>query len=348
MPDLLSDSQTKPPGLDEIFGSFSRSAAAAAPTNASSSVMPDLNNIGLDFNAFSAENRNPARNQNNQQFDPFGNASFGGNVDVLQPTSRDTSPQQSQQPPIPPASNTNRDPFGDIGNLASGLNLNWSAGQANPSAPRPTPGVTPSPTHQQGAGFGSSTASPMHQARSPMNDQSSRPDYSRSNFDVKTKQNGAASAAGASTATTAGGSSGGGVGDIFADILGQQGYSFAAKPNQGPRSINEMRKEEMVKDMDPDKLKILEWVRIVKSNDLVNLLSLKIETVRQTEGKKNNIRALLCSMHMVLWEDAKWQKCEMHLLVTPTDVKKAYRKACLAVHPDKVSHSRMSPGRIFS
>lgn len=27
----------------------------------------------------------------------------------------------------------------------------------------------------------------------------------------------------------------------------------------------------------------------------------------------------------------------MHLLVTPADVKKAYRKACLAVHPDKVS-----------
>lgn len=57
----------------------------------------------------------------------------------------------------------------------------------------------------------------------------------------------------------------------------------------------------------------------------------------QTEGKKNNIRALLCSMHMVLWEDAKWQKCEMHQLVTPADVKKAYRRACLAVHPDKVS-----------
>lgn len=41
-------------------------------------------------------------------------------------------------------------------------------------------------------------------------------------------------------------------------------------------------------------------------------------------------------MHTILWEDAKWQKCEMHLLVTPSDVKKAYRKACLAVHPDKV------------
>ena len=27
----------------------------------------------------------------------------------------------------------------------------------------------------------------------------------------------------------------------------------------------------------------------------------------------------------------------MNQLVTPTDVKKSYRKACLAVHPDKVS-----------
>lgn len=40
---------------------------------------------------------------------------------------------------------------------------------------------------------------------------------------------------------------------------------------------------------------------------------------------------------MILWDDAKWQKWEMHQLITPAEVKKAYRKACLAVHPDKVS-----------
>lgn len=44
----------------------------------------------------------------------------------------------------------------------------------------------------------------------------------------------------------------------------------------------------------------------------------------------------MCSMHTVLWADAKWVKCEMHQLVSASDVKKQYRKACLAVHPDKV------------
>jgi len=65
--------------------------------------------------------------------------------------------------------------------------------------------------------------------------------------------------------------------------------------------------------MDPDKMKIMEW----------------------TEGKQRNIRALLCSLHTVLWEGTKWQEVGMHQLVSHSDVKKMYRKACLAVHPDK-------------
>lgn len=58
----------------------------------------------------------------------------------------------------------------------------------------------------------------------------------------------------------------------------------------------------------------------------------------QTEGKEANIRALLCSLHTVVWEDCRWTAttCNMSQLVTPADVKKNYRKACLAVHPDKV------------
>lgn len=78
-----------------------------------------------------------------------------------------------------------------------------------------------------------------------------------------------------------------------------------------------------------------EWTRLrLVLEDVLKSISSPI--VFQTEGKKNNIRALLCSMHTILWTDAKWQKCEMHMLVSAADVKKAYRKACLAVHPDKV------------
>lgn len=47
--------------------------------------------------------------------------------------------------------------------------------------------------------------------------------------------------------------------DVFGDLLGSQGYDFA-KRDTGPKTMNAMRKEEMVKEMDPDKLKIHEWV----------------------------------------------------------------------------------------
>ena len=63
--------------------------------------------------------------------------------------------------------------------------------------------------------------------------------------------------------------------------------------------------------------------------------------VRQwIEGKERNIRALLCSLHTVLWEDeARWKDPGMHQLVTADQVKKVYRKAVLSVHPDKVNIS---------
>lgn len=57
-----------------------------------------------------------------------------------------------------------------------------------------------------------------------------------------------------------------------------------------------------------------------------------------TKGKERNIRALLCSLHTVLWEDEhRWKQCGMHDLVTADQVKKVYRKAVLSVHPDKVN-----------
>lgn len=84
----------------------------------------------------------------------------------------------------------------------------------------------------------STASTPNHQTRS------NKPDYSRSHFQDPQQ----------------GQQKGGKPADIFGDILGSQGYSFG-KANQGPKSINEMRKVELAQTMDPEKLKVQEWVR---------------------------------------------------------------------------------------
>jgi cyclin G-associated kinase len=139
-----------------------------------------------------------------------------------------------------------KDPFADIGNLVGGLNMNWPGGQAQPQKISPQSTQFSSPTHQYGGNSPKPPTTPAHQMRSP-NDPTNRPDYSRSHFDApnQNKKNLKPS---------------GEPGDIFGDILGQQGYSFGSTKNQGSRSINEMRKEEIAKDMDPERLKVMEWV----------------------------------------------------------------------------------------
>ncbi|XP_037805277.1 cyclin-G-associated kinase isoform X1 [Lucilia sericata] len=324
IPDILANNaQPKSTAdLDDIFG----------PLN--SNTTPSFN---LEFNAFATPTPQGTNTSfGNSKVTPGASTSTSfGTLPTFttQTASKEPSPQQP------------KDPFADIANLASGLNINFTPNSTlgGKSAGHTPVGSSPfntqfsSPTHNQTATNNmrvptapthtSNTTSPNHM-KSPNNASSNfgmsftatqnstpfsgnattgstttqnRPDYSRSHFEPtkpasfsNTQQQGKSS-------------------DIFADILGEQGYKFTSKGNQGPRSINEMRKEDLIKDMDPKRVKIMEW----------------------TEGKKNNIRALLCSMHTVLWSDAKWNKCEMSQLITPTDVKKAYRKACLAVHPDK-------------
>jgi len=95
-----------------------------------------------------------------------------------------------------------------------------------------------------------------------------------------------------------------------------------------------MRREDLVKEIDPEKLKV-SITMIIINVSYYNILFIKV--MEWVEGKKGNIRALLGTLHTVLWEGSGWN-CNLSNLVTYADVKKAYRKACLAVHPDKVKH----------
>ncbi|CAL8087609.1 unnamed protein product [Calicophoron daubneyi] len=99
--------------------------------------------------------------------------------------------------------------------------------------------------------------------------------------------------------------------DAFSDLLG--GFGNSSDPQDHPKSINEMRREQLAKTTDPDQLKVYDWAN----------------------GKDRNLRALLCSLPAILWEGVRWKPVGIADLMTPDQVKRQYRNAARAIHPDK-------------
>ncbi|TKS78407.1 Cyclin-G-associated kinase [Collichthys lucidus] len=210
------------------------------------------------------------------------------------------------------------DPFADLGNLASNLPGSsappFSTKAPSSSAkPQAQPWQSGRPTSAQSKPWmappGSGSAPKASSASQPASAQSTKPNY---NLNFSSVIGGREDR----------GVRGPGFGpkpkvkeDDFEDLLSTQG--FASRPDRkGPRTIAEMRRQEITKDIDPLKLQILDWI----------------------EGKERNIRALLSTLNTVLWEgETRWKAVGMADLVTPDQVKKYYRKAVLIVHPDKAT-----------
>ncbi|KAI6688270.1 hypothetical protein NL676_025098 [Syzygium grande] len=64
--------------------------------------------------------------------------------------------------------------------------------------------------------------------------------------------------------------------------------------------------------------------------------SLDADIKRWSSGKQGNLRALLSTLQYILGPDSGWQPVPLTEIVTTAAVKKAYRKATLCVHPDKL------------
>ncbi|KAK4429279.1 Auxilin-like protein 1 [Sesamum alatum] len=64
--------------------------------------------------------------------------------------------------------------------------------------------------------------------------------------------------------------------------------------------------------------------------------SLDADIKRWATGKEKNLRALLSTLQYILGPDSGWQPISLTEIITTAAVKKAYRKATLYVHPDKV------------
>ncbi|CDW51905.1 cyclin G associated kinase [Trichuris trichiura] len=97
----------------------------------------------------------------------------------------------------------------------------------------------------------------------------------------------------------------------FEDLLSSQGFSGSASSKQ---SLASMKQEAECQGLTDEEAKVRKWA----------------------DGKRRNIRGLLGSLHTVIWpENDRWQEVSMSHLLAAKEVKKYYRKACLAVHPDK-------------
>ncbi|GFP88105.1 auxilin-like protein 1 [Phtheirospermum japonicum] len=70
--------------------------------------------------------------------------------------------------------------------------------------------------------------------------------------------------------------------------------------------------------------------------------SLDADIKRWVTGKENNLRALLSTLQYILEPDSGWQPISLTEIITTAAVKKAYRKATLCVHPDKLQQRRAS------
>ncbi|GFP92699.1 j domain-containing protein required for chloroplast accumulation response 1 [Phtheirospermum japonicum] len=53
-------------------------------------------------------------------------------------------------------------------------------------------------------------------------------------------------------------------------------------------------------------------------------------------GKKGNIRSLLSTLQYVLWTGSGWKPVPLVDLIEANAVKRAYQKALLRLHPDKL------------
>eukprot|EP01113_Clastostelium_recurvatum_P017597 TRINITY_DN2071_c0_g1_i2.p1 TRINITY_DN2071_c0_g1~~TRINITY_DN2071_c0_g1_i2.p1 ORF type:complete len:368 (-),score=103.50 TRINITY_DN2071_c0_g1_i2:37-993(-) len=80
-------------------------------------------------------------------------------------------------------------------------------------------------------------------------------------------------------------------------------------------------------------------------------VTVKVRAWSEKGGKKVQVRGLLTTLHEVVWDASGWEKMSSGDVISPAQVKKAYRRAVIIVHPDKVTNGpleqRLLAQRIF-
>lgn len=312
---------TKPTDLDDLFGSLSQpNNSNQTSTNHSKSTFDPFESLMKPSVATTPKTPelNLFNNLNAPQMNrPLSNSKNNSSSNLLANQNKPNSMNGSQM-------NSNRatptDPFADLTAFGSNLNSNSTSTSQNninnihlhPNKPNTTNINNNSQNTKYGASANYYIPKPATGNMSNNNSNSSsqtQKQTTQSNFNFNMPSSGKSSN-GASTA--------------FDDFLPSNFNKSGDKANM---TLKDLQREVNAKDTDPNKLKVMEW----------------------TDGKKANIRALLCSLHKILWEgETRWKPCGMHQLVSANDVKKMYRQAVLSVHPDKLSdHPELPLARLI-
>ena len=106
------------------------------------------------------------------------------------------------------------------------------------------------------------------------------------------------------------------------------------------KALNEVREREAKKKQEE-----------AEEDDVRKRLEPKIKAWSEEHGKKKQLRALLGTLHTILWPEAKWKQVSIGDILNDAKCKKFYHKATLVVHPDKTHHldaeKRFLAKRIF-
>ena len=318
-----------------VFDIFGGASAANGNTFTSQTSTSKATDDLLNFDAFSdppaaSPPSRPPQPAANLLFDPFGNFDVKTPSPSLTPTNLLFNKNGGSNSNIPTTKATPTDPFSNLTGFSTSFQAKTSTSQNNLNTGAGSQSAPSSTTLKQNSSASRLPTSGMNPAAGAP----PKPNYyAPTSFTTppNTQPANANKPASGSNVNNASFGSGGGVGggapkntaSAFDDFLPEQ-FQNKAKGNQ---TLKEMKREQNVKEMDPDKVKVMEW----------------------TDGKKANIRALLCSLHKILWEgETKWEPVGMHQLVTVNDVKKVYRKAVLVVHPDKMTdHPQVNLARLI-
>ncbi|XP_012974068.1 cyclin-G-associated kinase isoform X3 [Mesocricetus auratus] len=302
---LSSSSDTQPCSRPDLFGEFLNPDSVASSTafpSTHSAPPPSCSTTFLNLGDLSAEPKVIASSSHPDLlggWDTWAEPAVPGSASMPAPEGTLFSSGSHPAPPGPHSSQTksqNLDPFADLSDLSSSL-------QGLPAGAFVT---TSASTTKSSSSW--QTSRPMAPGTSWTKPAPRASEQPRSHFSVigAREERGIRVPSFAQKPKVSE--------NDFEDLLPNQGFSKSDK--KGPKTMAEMRKQDLARDTDPLKLKLLEWI----------------------EGKERNIRALLSTLHTVLWDgESRWTPVSMADLVTPEQVKKQYRRAVLVVHPDKAT-----------